>query len=165
MRVCCGHEVSKAVLELCRSAVRMNPILEQNKLFVQWMTLVLLLAIDTQACNLCVVCNEWYSVDVWTLEIYLIEYFMTYLLHRHSQDPVCTQCWARRGHVLQTLPCRGGGHTVNMMCIQTLHTEQCEYRVWGDASDPVCRCWWGGRWGTGWGSPSATGTPSVELVL
>lgn len=127
MRVCCGNEVSKAVLELCRSAVRMNPILEQTKLFVQWMTLVLLLAVDTQTCNLCVVCNEWYSVDVWTLEIYLIEYFMTYLLHRHSQDPVCTQCWARRGHVLQTLPCRGGGHTVNMMCI-SLHTEQCEYR-------------------------------------
>lgn len=48
------------------------------------------------------------------------------------------------------------------------HGFDCTVRVvWGcvELGVPVCRCWWGGRWRTGWGFQSATGTLSVDQVM
>lgn len=37
--------------------------------------------------------------------------------------------------------------------------------LWLKSKYVARRCWWGRRWRTGWGSRSATGTPSVQQVL
>lgn len=79
------------------------------------------------------------------------------------------------------LPSAGPGE---VMCFKHYHAEEVgvvhllsctsvaltvsRYVTWNCCSEisvPVCRCCWGGRWRIGWGSRSATGTPSVELVL
>lgn len=74
------------------------------------------------------------------------------------------------------IPYRPSAGPGEVMCFKHYHAEEvgvvhllsCRYVTWNCCSEisaPVCRCWWGGRWRTGWGSRSATGTPSVELVL
>lgn len=96
------------------------------------------------------------------------------MLHRHFQDPISTQCWARRCPVLQTLQCRGGmwppplsgEHDVqDVWCWQVMFIRSHEKSEWSELSVALCRCSWGGPWKTGWGFRCATGTPSVEPVL